>query len=302
MVANRFYSFARKRAFGALRMWRYALVGAALMIFWCAQTAAEESIEPVADLYVETDSGACDFCAPEAAQFDTWESLTDDSANYWQQEDLLPFDWVRHFGFRHSSTHGRNVGRGIPLKGTSWLNRPYHVDWFLGPLLGDDLISNRVSQENVVFGGVRLGWDFDYYWGLEWRLGWADTSAQFATPQAEPNEVSYVVSDVDLIYYPWGDSKVRPYFLWGLGVAQVDFLDDQSLNHNATLATMPFGGGVQFHQWPWLVWRLEVLDNLAFGADGLSTMNNVSLTAGMEIRLGAKPASYWPWRSSRKVW
>ena len=30
-------------------------------------------------------------------------------------------------GLRHSTTHGRNVGVGWPMVGTSWLNRPYYV-------------------------------------------------------------------------------------------------------------------------------------------------------------------------------
>jgi len=168
--------------------------------------------------------------------------------------------------------------------------------------LGDDLINNRVSQGNVLFGGLRIGWDFDYYWGIEWRLGSANPEVLFATPQSFSNNESYSVSDIDLLYYPWGDSKVRPYLLLGMGAAQIDFLDDAGINHNTTLATLPFGGGVQFHLWPWLVWRVDVLDNLSFGADGLSSLHNVSITAGMELRLGAKPHSYWPWRSSRSIW
>jgi hypothetical protein len=239
--------------------------------------------------------------SPESAKFDQWEGVCDESDLTMGQEELLPFDWARHFGFRHSSTSGRNVGKGIPLEGASWLNRPYHVDWFLGPLLGDQLTAT-VRQDNVLFGGLRIGWDFDYFWGVEWRFGWADPRATYAEPLPQPVDVSYVVSDVDLLYYPWGDAKVRPYFLVGVGATQLDFIDDQGQNHHATLATLPLGGGVQFHQWPWLVWRIEFLNNLAFGADDISTMNNVSLTAGMELRLGARPASYWPWRSSRTIW
>jgi hypothetical protein len=52
----------------------------------------------------------------------------------------------------------------------------------------------------------------------------------------------------------------------------------------------------------WLAWRLEIVDNLAFASEGIDTMNNVAFTAGMDIRLGAKPNSYWPWRSSRTIW
>ena len=121
-----------------------------------------------------------EFGAPEDGAVGGWETIGDDElAISWDDVPLRPFDWVRHFGFRHSSTHGRSVGRGIPLKGSSWLNRPFHVDWFLGPLLGDDLVKNQVSQKNVGLGGIRIGWDFDYYWGLEWRFGWADPDVQF---------------------------------------------------------------------------------------------------------------------------
>ncbi len=301
MVADRLFSFACLRTVAALRA---VVVVAVLGGVTFAQELefANEAHPAFADFDAEVLADECENCSPEAAKFDQWEGLIDQSPAQTAETELRPFDWVRHFGFRHSSTHGRDVGLGIPLKGTSWLNRPFHVDWFLGPLLGDDLITNRVSQDNVLFGGLRLGFDFDYFWGIEWRIAWADPHASFATPSVEPIDVSFVISDVDILYYPWGDSKVRPYLLWGLGVTQLDFVDDTGFNHHATLATMPFGAGVQFHQWPWLVWRLEFLDNLAFGADQVSTMNNVSFSIGMEWRLGARPASYWPWRSSRKIW
>ena len=301
MVADRLFSFACLRTAGALRI---VVLTAVLGGGTFAQELefADEAHPAFADLDAEVLADECEICSPEAAKFDQWEGLIEQSPAQLAETELLPFDWVRHFGFRHSSTHGRNVGRGIPLEGTSWLSRPFHVDWFLGPLLGDDLITNRVSQDNVLFGGLRFGFDFDYFWGIEWRFAWADPRASFATPSEEPSDVRFVISDVDVLYYPWGDSKVRPYLLWGLGVTQLRFADDTGLSRRATLVTMPFGAGVQFHQWPWLVWRLEILDNLAFGADQVSTMNNVSLSVGMEWRLGARPASYWPWRTSRKIW
>lgn len=251
----------------------------------------------------DTSFAECETCAPEAAAFDTWESVApDDDALHYDQPQLKPFDWVRHLGFRHSSTHGPHVGRGIPLEGTSWKNRPYHVDWFSGTLLGDDLIGSRVGQDNELFGGLRIGWDFDYYWGIETRFGWAKPNVQFNDPQPVATNGNYFVSDIDLVYYPWGDSKIRPYMLLGAGLARIDFVDETNRTFNTTLFTTPFGGGIQFQQRPWMVWRLEVLDNLSYGADGVDTLHNISLTAGLELRFGARPASYWPWRSSRRIW
>ncbi|MCA9257859.1 MAG: hypothetical protein KDA61_01610 [Planctomycetales bacterium] len=213
---------------------------------------------------------------------------------------LVPFDWVRHFGFRHSSTHGRHVGRGLPLEKTSWLNRPFHVDWFAGPLVTTNVVDGRVGQGNDMFSGLRLGWDFDYFWGMEWRIGWANPNLFTATDsQIEGN---YMVSDVNVVYYPWGDSKVRPYCLWGVGMAEVGSVRTDGTGQEAVLVGMPFGGGVRIAQSRQITWRLEAINNMAFGSDGLSTLHNLSLTLGMEIRLGARPKSYWPWRTGRTVW
>ncbi len=286
---------------------------------WCALLAIVISLVPITvsraqqpqsvfDDAEEIDSADAEFYDPEAAQFDSWDPIVeDDSCDSMycaphERPRLTPFDWVRHLGFRHSSTHGRHVGRGLPLEGSSWLNRPYHIDWFSGPLLGDDLVDNTVAQDNELFGGLRVGWDIDYFWGLEARFGWANPNVQFIEPQPVADNGSYFISDVDLLYYPWGDSKVRPYMLLGAGMARIDFVNAADMSFNTTLFTMPFGGGIQLRQSPSIAWRFEVLDNLSFGSDGVDTMHNVSFTAGMEFRFGARPSSYWPWRSSRRYW
>ncbi len=260
------------------------------------------------DEEVFEESTESEVLSPDAAEFDKWESLFEEndvaegSMAHWSDPVLKPIDWLRHLGFRHSSTSGRHTHKGRPLQGTSWLNRPYHVDWFVGSLLGDELIEGRVDQNNEVLAGLRIGTDFDYFWGVEWRLGWSNPDIDASNGAELAINGSYFITDVDFKYYPWGDSAVRPYWLLGLGMTQIDFRDDTDISRNVSLITMPFGTGVEFHQWPWLVWRLEVLDNLAFGADDVETLNNFSFTAGMEYRFGAKPQSYWPWRSSRRIW
>jgi len=262
----------------------------------------------------ESDEGPDDseFLDPKAADFDEWEPIVEQDAKEpllggetsdgeSDKHELRPIDWMRHWGLRHSSTDGRFVDKNVALIHSSWLNRPYHVDWFVGPLLSDNLVEDRVRQSNEIFGGLRAGWDFDYYWGLEWRFGWADPQI-FNDGETEGLSGRYFVSDLDFIYYPWGDTKVRPYFQWGLGVTEVGSVHEDGAGNEAMLLGMPFGIGLQFPQTRWLAWRLEIIDNLAFGNDGVDTMHNVAFTAGMEMRLGARPNSYWPWRSSRRIW
>lgn len=244
--------------------------------------------------------------SPEAAEFDQWQDIVEqdcepDNTAVWHDPSVKTVDWMRHFGLRHSSSDGRYIGRGVPLEGTSWLNRPFHADWFVGTMLGDDM-TQAVNMNNEVLAGVRIGYDFDYYWGLDWRFGWSNPDIDVDGANAQAHNGSLFLSDIDLKYYPWGDAKVRPYWLMGMGMTRIEFSDEDDISRNVTLATMPLGVGVEFPQTPWLAWRLEVLDNLAFGADGVETLNNFSFTAGMEWRFGVKPQSYWPWRPGRKMW
>jgi hypothetical protein len=270
-----------------------------------SQPAAEElPADPLSETPSASDKGLSetDLLDPHAADFPEYKPIVEEGQSiYGDEPDLRPFDWMRHWGFHHSSTEGRFLDKNVPLPYSSWLNRPYHFDWFIGPLLSDSPDHGRVKQSNGTYGGIRLGWDFDYYWGIEWRYGWADPMV-FADTTNDGISGRYMVSDVDLIYYPWGDTRVRPYFLLGMGLSRVGSIRLDGTDQEATLLGMPFGMGLQFMQTHWLAWRLEVTDNLAFGSEGFDTMNNIVLTAGMNIRLGAKPNSYWPWRSSRNIW
>lgn len=239
-----------------------------------------------------------EFADPASARFDQWQPLADEGLC---GDDVRPFDWMRKWGFHHSSTEGRSLDRGLPMERASWLNRPYHIDWFAGPLLGDELAGNSVEQQSTLIAGLRAGWDFDYFWGVEWRFAWADPDLN-STQFTGLSQGNYFASDIDLVYYPWGDTKVRPFFQLGMGVVEVDTIRGDGAPETATLLSMPFGGGVQFPLTRWAAMRLEILDAWAFGGDGVDTLSNFSFTAGMEFRLGARPNSYWPWRTSRNVW
>ena len=164
-----------------------------------------------------------------------------------------PFDFLRDWGFRHSSTHGRHVGLGLPLDRTSWLNRPFHVDWFAGPLLGDTLAANGDVRQKK-----RDVWRRSYLDGTSTTTGVCSGASAGHIPNSIPpqsinntsSEGRYFISDIDVLYYPWGDSTVRPYALLGLGVNEVESLEQDGTGLSATLLAMPFGVGVEFPQTP----------------------------------------------------
>lgn len=214
---------------------------------------------------------------------------------------------------------------GSQVHRESWLRRPLNATWFLGGVVGSPMIDDWVRGDGGVFGGVRLGWDFDHYWGAEFRLAfgsvqlidsqraidaqhWHDTLAGFS-----PNDPYYhrfdgtrnadlFLYDINLLYYPRGDDPIRPYLTIGIGGAQFSLIDRLGQSYEATLLTMPFGIGLKYHWTDWLALRFEVCDNVSFGAAGLSTMHNVSVVGAAEIRLGGSRRSYWPWTPGRATW
>ncbi len=205
--------------------------------------------------------------------------------------------------FKHSSIDGRDVGIGQPLRGTSWLNRPKYAGWFMGILNGGELIKNRVDQNTDLFGGYRFGWDFDHFWGAEARIGWAALNLTNIQGPPSTRTGDVIIADLNVLYYPWGDARWRPYCFMGMGGASFDFVDHNGRGHDDTLFGMPIGLGIKFlTDRRWLVLRAEIADNIAFGDGGLDTMQNVSFTLGVEAHYGARPKTYWPWHPNRHIW
>ena len=48
--------------------------------------------------------------------------------------------------------------------------------------------------------------------------------------------------------------------------------------------------------------RLDLIDDIAFRTDQLQTQQNLSLTAGVELRFGGSHKVYWPWDLGREFW
>lgn len=182
-----------------------------------------------------------------------------------------------------------------PLVGASWCNEPYHIDWFLGAIRGTEIIRDHVDQNVGVIGGFRLGWDYDIYWGLETRLGFSSLEDQPENAPLEGSADKVILWDSSLIYYPWGDSRWRPYLSFGLGLCEFRFTDDFDRQIQRNLMELPIGLGMKYRLHDWLSLRADVTDNLALGSSGLATMNNFSFTTGMEFRFGGSHRSYWPW-------
>lgn len=206
------------------------------------------------------------------------------------------------YRFRHSSIDGRATGRGFPLRGTSWLNRPYSIGLEAGAFVMTSEVSSNGNRNNDVLGAFTAGYDWDHYWGSQFRFVW--TSPELSTDIVSTDDPSndLFIYDLSLMYYPWGDSRVRPYYRFGLGLSDVEFINPLGNIEDDMLFTMPLGIGIKYQTKRWFALRAEAVDNITFGQNSANTMHNFTLSFGMEWRLGGRPTtSENGWSSPSRV-
>jgi len=201
----------------------------------------------------------------------------------------------------------------------SWLYRPISVGVFFGGMVGTDLMSDWVSEDTGYIGGIRAGWDFDPYWGVEVRyaLGnielsdseraiiqrdyWkAQIPSWFYNDQARFSARNLL--DVSLLYYFCGDVRWRPYLLFGIGYASLRFDDILGQHYSHTSLGMPLSLGIKYLWSDQFAVRAEANDTIIFGTSGLETVHDISFNVGVEIRFGGSRRSYWPWNPGDRYW
>ena len=176
-----------------------------------------------------------------------------------------------------------------PFQSESWLYRPTSAGWFMGI---------ETTRDSGFFAGYRFGWDRSHFWGWEMR---------FALGSDTTYDTQFFW-DVDLIYYPLGDTAWRPYVLFGLGTAQIQYTDGSSTRFNKVVLGVIPAVGLKVRCTDWLALRLECSDNIAFGEVAFGdpaefgTLHSISVTAGVEIRFGGSRKAYWPWNPSKHYW
>jgi hypothetical protein len=219
---------------------------------------------------------------------------------------------------------GRSRGLGEPLVGESWRYRPFSAGWFMGIVQGTPLIDDWVAEDQGYFGGYRLGWDYDHYWGCEMRFAWgtaalsdsqrakeaqieADDEAGLAPDDPfrrrfdRHRDATFGLWDFSFLYYPWGDATWRPYLMAGLGTSNIRFVDRLSRSYDETALGIPLALGCKYRHSDRIALRVELADNLAFPS-GMNVVHHLTLSGGLELRFGGSRVAYWPWNPGRHYW
>src|SRR5262249_6972495 len=123
-----------------------------------------------------------------------------------QPQSNPPFSPADLLGLHHGSKNGRNVGMGIPLTGTSWLNRPYYFGGDLGTVWITRPVKVGLTTDTDMFGGIFAGCDWDYYWGTELDLNRATPELKNERNRDGPRGDTMTEFTTSILYYPWGDA------------------------------------------------------------------------------------------------
>lgn len=235
--------------------------------------------------------------------------------------DTAPAGPMRRLG---RYLHTRAAGAGPPRD--SWLYRPLSFEWMLGECWGGSLVDGWVEQRRGMFGALRIGWDVNAYWGWKMRFALAETTLVDSSLAIEAQETrdraagvsqtdayyyrfyyrreaDFFFWDIDFVYYPLGDTRLRPYVALGLGTVNITFMDRLDYHYSELVLGMPVAVGLKYRCSDWLAVVCEATDNVAFsGGKGINTLHQFSLVGGMELRFGGARRTYWPWNPSRTSW
>lgn len=190
-----------------------------------------------------------------------------------------------------------------PMLRESWLFRPFNFSVFEGALFS----TAPIPQFNNGVGfltGFRVGWDFDAYFGGETRFGFSKIYFVDSTKATSSGYEKLFYFDSNLLIYPWGDTRWRPFFSIGGGLADVNIVSTSGIVLHPTAFNLPFGGGLKYRLGSRVAFRADIRDNLTFsGTGGMRTLNNLELLGSIEFHFGGgERRSYWPWNPSRHWW
>jgi len=199
------------------------------------------------------------------------------------------------------------------LPWANWSAYPLSIGAFGGLMNGGPLISDWVGTNTGFDGGWRLGWDVTPSWGVETRFAFASLSlydsyaAKLAfieqggagAIQNDHRNAELFQWDVDILYYPWRETRLRPYILAGMGLTDINFTDRLTQGYQTVCLSLPLGIGLKYLCDDNLALRLDLIDDIAMSNDHLQTQNNLALTAGMELRFGGSRKIYWPFDPGR---
>jgi|GEM_PF-4183756 len=207
----------------------------------------------------------------------------------------------------------------------NWRARPFSVGIMATVNFGSMLEENWISMTQGAGGILFLNWDASPHWGFATRFSFASIGLSDA-PRAKTARYNAAIAggmdeyaaqkhmessraghwyqwDILAFWYPFGDTRVRPFLGVGLGAAQINYTDAIDVRTNNTAGVIPLMLGLRTRVNDWLAFHLEVGNNFSFGAGRTGrVISNTYIAAGIEFRFGGQRTMYWPYDSGVRRW
>jgi len=216
---------------------------------------------------------------------------------------------------------GADKGCGQPLMMRSWQDHPFYFGGFVGSISGSQLVDKMIDQKTGANGGLKLGYNFNDYWGVESRFHFASIDIRETAYGKEIYDDWYTATytglpyrplttrsnhmtmfDVSVQYYPLGNAKWRPFFTYGLGLTRESFIDTFGVKNRVDAVTMPIGIGLRYWWNERLAIQADLVDNVIFSTGQAKTQNNFAFVVGVSYAFGtnkkSRPTAYWPYTPS----
>ncbi|MGL4943844.1 MAG: outer membrane beta-barrel protein [Thermoguttaceae bacterium] len=244
------------------------------------------------------------------------------SSNAWSMGNLAPVKvssplldsmWVGA-GYMNpfNATDKADRGVGCPLQLQCWIDRPYYAGGYVGWSSGGTLVKKYIKQDSGGTFGLILGKQYSHYWGFEGRLHFAslaerltDEGALLPAANLIEGQANHItMADISAHYYPLGNSRWRPFFKWGVGVAGESFVGIDGVRRTNTSGLMPIGMGLKYWWNERFSLSTDLIDNIVFGTGGVATQHNFAFSFGLVYAFGknktSRPTAYWPYTPSTK--
>jgi hypothetical protein len=210
---------------------------------------------------------------------------------------------IPQVGRIHSAREWRAWRRHRRRWSDSWMFFPISVTKFSGLLETAEPVHDQIKKGEGSLTGLRLGWDFAPRLGVESRLGFARQALRDLAQTGSLGHENFILWDADLLIYPFGDRPWRPYLLAGLGIADVRYIDNQSVFWHQTLLAAPIGTGLQYRFNNRAAIRVDVVDNMLLrssaGGGGRRLQHDLSISFGFEARFSLPHRAYFNYPHSR---
>lgn len=155
------------------------------------------------------------------------------------------------------------------------------LSYFITPYVGYTWYDNDQNVENNPAYGLRLGYNFTKYFGLEASAEYTDTDYDTDSDSRSVNIGNY---RLDGIFNLLPDSQIVPFVFAGVGGQYIDY---PSGNDNRNAATVNYGAGLKYFLNESMALRADIRQIHAFqNVEDIGERNDIEATFGFVYYFG----------------